>query len=55
MAENGSSSFPTDPNEFGEDERISWSKLDDKWLLETEQGTEYAWDTALRRWVQAVS
>jgi len=51
----GQADFPTDPNEFQLDDRISWSKLDGKWLLETEQGSEFEWDTALRRWVSMVS
>ena len=51
----GQSDFPIDPAEFDGDERISWSKLDNKHILESEQGTEYEWDTALRRWVPVVS
>lgn len=49
------STFPTDPTEFANDERISWSRLDNKHILETEQGAEYEWDEALRRWVPVVS
>lgn len=49
------SSFPTDPADFANDERISWSRLDNKHILETEQGAEYEWDEALRRWVAVVS
>lgn len=49
------SDFPTEPSSFAEDERISWSKLDSKYVLETEQGGEYEWDDALRRWVAVVS
>lgn len=49
------SSFPTDPANFADDERISWSRLDNKHILETEQGAEYEWDEALKRWVAVVS
>lgn len=51
----GQTDFPTEPSSFAEDERISWSKLDSKYLLETEQGGEYEWDDTLRRWVAVVS
>lgn len=46
-----SSSFPLDPSEFDSDERISFSKLDNKFLLVQEDGTEYEFDMALKRWV----
>ena len=47
--------FPADPDDFANDPRISWSRLDNKHILETEGGAEYEWDTALRRWVAVVS
>lgn len=37
----GKSSFPTNPEEFDKDDRISFSKLDNKYLLVHENGTEY--------------
>lgn len=46
--------FPTDPEDFDSDPRISFSKLDNKFILETEDGQEYEYDTALKRWVQTV-
>lgn len=46
--------FPTDPADFDSDPRISFSKLDDKFILETEDGQEYEYDSALKRWVQTV-
>lgn len=46
--------FPTDPADFDSDPRISFSKLDNKFILETEDGQEYGYDTALKRWVQTV-
>lgn len=46
--------FPRDPAEFDSDPRISFSKLDNKFILETEDGQEYEYDTALKRWILAV-
>ncbi|RJE26383.1 hypothetical protein PHISCL_01270 [Aspergillus sclerotialis] len=46
--------FPQDPTEFDSDPRISFSKLDDKFILETEDGQEYEYDTALKRWIPTV-
>lgn len=48
------SGFPQSPSAFDDDPRISFSKLDEKYLLETEEGNEYEWDSALRRWVPVV-
>ena len=48
------SGFPQSPSEFDDDTRISFSKLDEKYLLETDEGNEYEWDEALRRWVPVV-
>jgi HIV Tat-specific factor 1 len=45
--------FPLDPSEFDNDPRISFSKLDEKFILETD-GQEFVFDTALKRWVQTV-
>ena len=52
--ESGHSGFPESPSEFDNDPRISFSKLDDKFILETDEGTEYEWDNALRRWIPVV-
>jgi hypothetical protein len=43
--------FPQDPAEFDSDPRISWSRLDEKFILETEEGQEYEYDSGLKRWV----
>lgn len=48
------SNFPTDPAEFDRDPRISFSKLDDKFILETDDGQEFVYDSAIKRWVQEV-
>ncbi|ETI21760.1 hypothetical protein G647_05829 [Cladophialophora carrionii CBS 160.54] len=43
--------FPQDPADFDADPRVSWSRLDNKFILETEEGNEFEWDTALKRWI----
>jgi HIV Tat-specific factor 1 len=43
--------FPTNPEDFDSDERISFSKLDNKFIAVQDDGTEYEFDTDLRRWV----
>ncbi|KAL8949231.1 MAG: hypothetical protein Q9222_004648 [Ikaeria aurantiellina] len=45
------SSFPTDPEDFDADDRVSFSKLANKFILETEDGQEFEFDDALKRWV----
>lgn len=52
--EGASSNFPQDPSEFDSDPRISFSKLDDKFILETDDGQEFEYDTALKRWIPTV-
>lgn len=47
-------SFPKSPSSFEEDPRISFSKLSNKYLLETEEGGEYEYDDKLRRWIPVV-
>ncbi|KAH9902230.1 hypothetical protein F4778DRAFT_781465 [Xylariomycetidae sp. FL2044] len=46
--------FPTDPQDFDQDERISFSRLDNKHVLVQEDGTEFEWDAQLKRWVQSI-
>ncbi|KAJ5097430.1 hypothetical protein N7456_008151 [Penicillium angulare] len=46
--------FPLDPDEFDSDPRISFSKLDNKFILETEDGQEFVYDYAIKRWVESV-
>lgn len=50
----GNSTFPTDPQDFDADDRISFSRVDRKFLLVQEDGTEYEYDDALKRWVASV-
>ncbi|KAJ9486212.1 hypothetical protein VN97_g7136 [Penicillium thymicola] len=47
-------SFPTDVAEFDSDPRISFSKLDNSFLLETSDGREFLWNSILKRWVESV-
>ncbi|KAL8968270.1 MAG: hypothetical protein Q9183_002540 [Haloplaca sp. 2 TL-2023] len=48
------SSFPTNPEDFDADDRISFSKLDNKFILEADDGQEFEYDDALKRWVPAL-
>lgn len=46
--------FPTSVDDFDTDDRISWSKVDNKYILEETNGNEWEFDTELKRWVQTV-
>lgn len=46
--------FPNNPEDFDADDRISFSKLDNKFVLVQEDGTEFEFDDALKRWVSTV-
>ena len=48
------SRFPQDPSEFDADPRISFSKLDNKFILEADDGQEFEYDDALKRWIPSV-
>jgi HIV Tat-specific factor 1 len=52
--ETAQSGFPHSPSEFDSDPRISFSKLEDKWILETDEGAEYEYVNGLKRWVPVV-
>ncbi|KAE8452407.1 hypothetical protein EG329_001108 [Mollisiaceae sp. DMI_Dod_QoI] len=52
--EPGGSAFPTNVEEFDSDERISFSKLDNKFLLVQDDGTEFEFDDAIKRWIPVV-
>lgn len=45
------SPFPTNVEEFDSDDRISFSKLDNKFLLVQDDGTEFEFDDAIKRWI----
>lgn len=44
-------SFPTDMSTFDDDERISFSKLDNKYIAVQGDGTEFEFDRTLKRWI----
>lgn len=46
--------FPTDPAAFDSDDRISFSRLDNKHIAVQDDGTEYEFDRDLRRWVPII-
>lgn len=44
--------FPTDPAQFENDDRISFSKLDNKYIaVQESDGTEFEFDAELKRWI----
>lgn len=45
--------FPTDIQEFDGDDRISFSRLDNKFIAVHDDGTEFEFDAHLKRWVPA--
>ncbi|KAL2262050.1 hypothetical protein VTK26DRAFT_2644 [Humicola hyalothermophila] len=47
-------SFPTNKEEFDQDERISFSKLDNKYIAVQDDGTEYEFDEGLKRWLPII-
>ena len=47
-------SFPKEPEEFDADPRVSFSKISNKSILEADDGQEYEYDDALKRWVPVV-
>ena len=46
--------FPKTQDEFNEDSRVSYSKLDGKWILEAEDGSEWEFNDKLMRWMPSV-
>jgi HIV Tat-specific factor 1 len=47
-------SFPVNPDEFESDDRISFSKLDNKYIAVQDDGTEFEFDAQLKRWIPAI-
>ncbi|KAH7171102.1 hypothetical protein EDB81DRAFT_837638 [Dactylonectria macrodidyma] len=45
--------FPTDVREFDSDDRISFSKLDNKFIAVHDDGSEYEFDVDSKRWLPA--
>jgi len=50
----GRAPFPNDPDEFGADTRISFSKEVDNFILEDELGEEWEWHSRTSKWVPTV-
>ena len=46
--------FPQTPEDFENDPRVSYSKLDDRWILEEDDGSEWEWDANGNRWIPSV-
>ncbi|KAI1124950.1 hypothetical protein F5Y10DRAFT_279827 [Nemania abortiva] len=46
--------FPTEPHEFDSDERISFSRLDNKYIGVLDDGSEFEWDAQLKRWIPSI-
>lgn len=46
--------FPSKVEDFEADARVSFSKLEGKWILEEDNGSEWAYDDQLRRWIPSV-
>jgi hypothetical protein len=51
----GRAPFPHTREEFTEDERVSFSKEINRFILEAEDGTEWEFNEPLGRWQEAVS
>jgi HIV Tat-specific factor 1 len=47
----GGSSFTTNPEHFDSDDRISFSEVNNKFILELDDGTEFEFDDAIKRWI----
>lgn len=45
--------FPTDVQEFDSDDRISFSRLDNKFLAVHDDGSEFEFDPEAKRWIPA--
>ena len=48
------SGFPQTREEFDSDPRVSFSKLDNKFILEVDDEHEYEYDDVLKRWIPVV-
>lgn len=46
--------FPQTPEDFDSDPRVSFSKLDSKWILEDDDGSEWEWNDVAKRWMPSV-
>ena len=46
--------FPKTRQDFDQDPRVSFSKLENKWILEDDDGQEYEWNEAVQKWTPVV-
>lgn len=46
--------FPTNQDEFDKDDRISFSRLDSKYIAVHDDGTEYEFDPISRLWIPII-
>jgi HIV Tat-specific factor 1 len=46
--------FPRSTVEFDEDPRVSFSKLDNKYILEDYDGSEWEYSESLGKWIPSV-
>ncbi|KAF2401204.1 hypothetical protein EJ06DRAFT_529333 [Trichodelitschia bisporula] len=51
MAESARVPFPQAREDFTQDPRVSWSKADEKWILEDEDGSEWEFVEGVGKWV----
>ena len=54
MAAEARVAFPNAPEDFEKDDRVSFSKLDNKWILEDHDGSEWEYLEQLNKWVPSV-
>lgn len=54
VADNLHAIFPKTIDQFESDPRVSYSKLDNKWILEDDNGEEWEFDEAHKRWIPSV-
>ena len=48
--------FPEpESEEFKDDPRVSYSKVDQKWILEDDDGSEWQYDEHQKKWIEMVS
>ena len=46
--------FPRALDDFDKDDRVSFSKLDNRWILEDDDGSEWEYSEQLNKWVPSV-
>ncbi|KAB8339096.1 hypothetical protein FH972_022032 [Carpinus fangiana] len=47
-------SFPQEQEDFETDPRVSYSKIEHKWILEESNGSEWAYDESTKRWIPSL-